>query len=361
MKLHIFNPEHDIALGANDVHFTAPHAGRKLRCDLGFLPALWADDGDCVLVEDISRAQKCVRYYSKYAAKVLFVTPDVIRNLQFSSVEPWGWDLSIYGELLRNGVGESSLPSMEQLSRIRDISNRRWASMSLLPELQTKGTVGKAFFVQSAAYVKELLDIRGSIVLKSPWSSSGRGVRYVEAKDWNEKLEGWVNNEVKRQHGIEVEPKYNKVRDFGMEFLSGADGVSYTGLSIFRTEKGFYTGNILAQESAKREMISKYISLDLLESVKEKICNLLTIALRNVYRGPLGVDMMIVAGGESGRELLLHPCVELNLRRTMGHVALALSPSDKEPQRLMRITMEDGRYHFRIADTNENVLDRDIF
>ena len=42
MKLHIFNPEHDLALAANLSNFTAPHAGRQLRADLGFIPAIWA-------------------------------------------------------------------------------------------------------------------------------------------------------------------------------------------------------------------------------------------------------------------------------------------------------------------------------
>ena len=56
MTLHIFNPEHDIALAANLSNFTAPHAGRQLRHDLGFLPALWAAEGDSVLVENPARA-----------------------------------------------------------------------------------------------------------------------------------------------------------------------------------------------------------------------------------------------------------------------------------------------------------------
>ena len=51
MTLHIFNPEHDIALASNLSNFTAPHAGRQLRNDLGFLPALWAQEGDQILVE----------------------------------------------------------------------------------------------------------------------------------------------------------------------------------------------------------------------------------------------------------------------------------------------------------------------
>jgi hypothetical protein len=47
--------------------------------------------------------------------------------------------------------------------------------------------------------------------------------------------------------------------------------------------------------------------------------------------------------------------VELNLRRTMGHVALSIPCDETMPQRLMRIDYTN-RYHLRIIDTNENVL-----
>ena len=58
MKLHIFNPEHDLALASNLSNFTAPHAGRQLRADLGYIPALWAKDDDYVLVENVEQANK---------------------------------------------------------------------------------------------------------------------------------------------------------------------------------------------------------------------------------------------------------------------------------------------------------------
>ena len=56
--LHIFNPEHDIALAANLSNFTSPHAGRQLRHDLGYLPAIWASADDYVLVENVEDAQR---------------------------------------------------------------------------------------------------------------------------------------------------------------------------------------------------------------------------------------------------------------------------------------------------------------
>ena len=64
MILHIFNPEHDLALASNLANFTAPHAGRQLRSDLGFLPALWAEEGDYVFVENVDQARKAWRTVS---------------------------------------------------------------------------------------------------------------------------------------------------------------------------------------------------------------------------------------------------------------------------------------------------------
>jgi hypothetical protein len=40
------------------------------------------------------------------------------------------------------------------------------------------------------------------------------------------------------------------------------------------------------------------------------------------YNGPLGVDLMIIKKEEA---LRLHPCVEINLRNTMGHIALLIN------------------------------------
>ena len=49
-------------------------AGREMRSDLGFLPALWAEDGDMVLVDDIASALSRVRHLGRYAHDVAFVT-----------------------------------------------------------------------------------------------------------------------------------------------------------------------------------------------------------------------------------------------------------------------------------------------
>ena len=407
MTLHIFNPEHDIALAANLSNFTAPHAGRQLRNDLGFLPALWAQEGDQILVQHEESALKAYRRVCHRLVKLgikkiengelrmenydmfksgngsgcgnhnsqlstLIATPHSDRwseNCKLS-ISPWGWDKAIRRELERMGVEASLLPTVEQIEQIRQLSHRR-TSAQLLPLLQMEGTVGEAFECTTVEEVMELMQRYGRLVLKAPWSSSGRGVRFCDAERLNNKEKiinnndaqmAWVTNILKAQGSIMAEPYYNKVRDFGMEFEADAEGrIHYLGLSLFHTVNGAYVGNILATESVKCEMISRYVPVCLLDLIKQKITEQLRLP---GYVGPFGIDMMIVKPGEGNHnsqlsilnsqlsivncQLGLHPCVEINLRRTMGHVALSISPTDDDIRGVMRVIYDRDHYKLKI-------------
>lgn len=396
MTLHIFNPEHDIALAANLSNFTAPHAGRQLRNDLGFLPALWAQEGDRVLVQHEESALKAYRRVCHRLVKLgikkiengelrmenydmfksgngsgcgnhnsqlstLIATPHSDRGSENCklSISPWGWDRAIRRELERNGVPVSLLPTAEQIEQIRQLSHRR-TSAQLLPQLQMEGTVGEAFECTTIEQVEELHRRYGRLVLKAPWSSSGRGVRFCDAERLNEKgemrNEKWARNVIASQGSIMAEPYYNKVRDFGMEFEADAEGhIHYLGLSLFHTVNGAYEGNVLATECVKREMISRYIPVSLLDLVKQRIIERLHL---DGYVGPFGIDMMIVKSIGNGNhnsqlsivncQLGLHPCVEINLRRTMGHVALNISPTDDDIRAVMRVIYDGNHYKLKI-------------
>jgi len=360
MKLLVFNPEHDIALASNLANFTAPHAGRQLRADLGFLPALWAEEGDKVLVDHVESAEKAFRRVA-HRLRILGCRDLPVVNERFTSAKlsvysdqmtdvlPWGWNLALRASLKRAGIAPALMPSEEQIAHIRQLSHRRTASQ-LLPLLQMDGTVGESFECTTADEVETLLARYGQVVMKAPWSSSGRGLRFLSTERTPFQMQaGWFRNVVAQQGSVMVEPLYNKVRDFGMEFCADDSGIHYLGLSLFHTVNGAYEGNILATEMAKREIISRYIPVCLLDSVKQKITSSLDLG---DYRGPFGIDMMIVRedGTEKPEEgnCLLHPCVEINLRRTMGHVALAISPTDDDILRVMRIAYNGTNYQLKI-------------
>lgn len=349
MTIYIFNPEHDIALASNLEHFTAPHAGRQLRHDLGFLPALWASQGDFVLVDDKDSAIEGLRRLG-ISSNAQFVEPSELSALlevvkSPVNVLPWGWDTSLRHDLLRYGVPSNYLPSNARLNVARQISHRAWAAKNLLPQLtQTEGTVGKSWQLESIEDISKLLSDEKALVLKAPWSSSGRGIRYVESI--TPQLSGWINNVILRQGSIMAEPYYNKVCDFGMEFLSKGNGdIDYCGLSVFQTTNGAYTGNLLDDEAHKEMLLCKYIPQELLLNIAHQIRVITSTAIGKAYAGPFGVDMMIV---RKDNKLFVHPCVELNLRMTMGHVGILLSKKYGFENKVMRISYNGSSYKMKI-------------
>ena len=340
--VHVFNPEHDIALAANLSNFTAPHAGRQLRADLGYLPALWADDADAVLVENMDYAQ---RQYYRLRSRIggrqpLFVDRHQLSRMSFTRVEPWGWDLALRSQLLRYGV--DCVPAEEEIAVVRHLSHRRTAAQ-LLPQLQREGTVGESYECTCGKDVEELLQRYGQVIMKAPWSSSGRGLRFLSLQNTPfAKQANWFNNIVRTQGSVMVEPLYARVKDFGMEFSADAEGrIHYEGLSLFHTVNGAYVGNLITTEERKRELLSHYVPVCLLDWTQQQIVRLLHV---DGYWGPFGIDMMIVRNEGGG--FLLHPCVEINLRRTMGHVALAVSPATADVPRIMRIRLDS---HYKLS------------
>ena len=77
-----------------------------------------------------------------------------------------------------------------------------------------------------------------------------------------------------------------------------------------------------------------------LKDINRKIQVVLAQWLKGKYKGPLGVDMMIVKDYLAGG-YFLHPCVEVNLRRTMGHVALSISSIVADAKMVMQIETDN--------------------
>ena len=367
MTLHIFNPEHDIALAINKSIFTAPHSARELRADLGFLPALYAEKGDWVLVENVEAANESLRHLNAFSKEVEFLSPAQLAEKDLSNIDlriqPWGWDRAITTYLLGiNPQLEQFLPSNEALDTIRNISNRSFAACSLLPHLVSLSDdlIGDSiYFTDSHEKVMQFFNHNPALyVIKAPWSCSGRGVRYID-NTVDESNKGWMKNILEQQGGLIIEPYYNRVLDFGMEFYASEQGeIEYKGLSIFSTENRAYSGNLLANEAIKKGIVNQFIKQELLQLVQTNICSQLASAFKGKYIGNFGVDMMVVTTDDA-TTFKLHPCVELNLRTTMGHVALALSPTDFAPKKMMKIDYLD-KYHLAINLVGDDLLDTNL-
>ena len=354
MKIHIFNPDHDMAMEANADHFTAPHAGRGMRHDLGYLPALWADDNDLILVDDEEVASEGFRHLGLPMRGRFVNAKELSRCVRYQpcrGVSVWGWNRAVRFLLQSAGVPANLLPDNGRINAVRLLSHRGWAASHVLPVLSAlPGTTGEVCKAESVEEVRLMLRQRGDIVVKAPWSGSGRGVRYLSGEAQNHhqltpQLSKWMERVMARQGCMTVEPYYDEVLEFGMEFISDGQGrVDYCGLSLFNTRHGAYTGNVIDTEARKAAWLSRYVPIEKQKNICEAAVDCLSESLGKLYRGPLGIDMMVVRQHDA---LLVHPCVEMNLRRTMGHVALAVPANDMLPRRLMHISYT-GKYRLSI-------------
>jgi len=162
----------------------------------------------------------------------------------------------------------------------------------------------------------------------------------------------FINNTIAKQGSIIAEMKCDKVMDFALEYEADADGkIRYKGLSIFDTINGAYKGNLLAPEEEKRQLTRKYVSDDVMDSVSTVMKDFMSEKLKGIYAGPFGVDMMICRAEDGYR---LNPCIEINLRRTMGHVALALT--EKGYRGTMSVLYDKEKDKYELIINQEQIL-----
>lgn len=321
-----FNFSHDLALARNTLHYTPPPNVQLMERDL--------------------------------APLVRLLPPAPLR---YDALAPiWGWNKAFVRKLHCQGV--EGLPTEEQLATIRDLSSRRTA-IEMLPALRSQLpahlTAGESVMLTREEDIVADITTRffsltdGSartLILKAPYSGSGRGLRLVSGQLSDQQLH-WAQRCVREQGGVVVEPYYDKVLDFALEFLVVPNGVDYLGLSLFTTnENNVYAGNIIApQKVLQQKLINLLPNLDFEEFINILLSEI-DLRFTGRYLGPVGVDMMVVNtaetaslpldfainGVETAPLLLnsetkqpsrrLHPCVEVNVRRTMGELSLHLLP-----------------------------------
>lgn len=288
--LYIFNPENDMALADGRRGYTAPALIRQMRRELWWLPQWWAEEDDVV-----------------WDGEARLDLPEDTR------IVPWGWSPAICRQLMEAGVGVSMLPSSDRLAHIRELSHRQTA-VGLLQELRGDVALdghlaGGSVLCRSLEEAEEAVEGFGEAILKSPWSSSGRGLMKSDNVQWK----AWAGRILRQQGSVVVEKFLHKVADFALEFwLDGKGGVTYKGLSLFYTnERGAYLGNWVAPEGQKLAWLAQYVPLQYLQEIRGWWERRLS---RFDYEGPVGIDMMLAQEG-------ICPCIEVNWRWTMGLVS----------------------------------------
>lgn len=269
-KLLIFNPEHDLCLANGDANYVPPASALRFASQGGALMRMLYGD-DCLSLDQ----------YQGQPVEIV----------------PWGWNKQLKNSLLKRGVDEQLMPSDTWLEQLRRLQHRS-TLLPLQPHAAAARTVGE---------VEDLVHRLGEVVLKAPWSGSGRGIRWVSGQLSQHDV-AWVNKTIDNQGCVMVERRYTVCYDFALEYRVEASAVSLVGLSLFNTQSGVYRHNILLPDSEIRSLVH-------LTDVEENaFSKWISITIAPHYQGPLGLDCFLTDEG--------HIVVgELNLRHTMGLVA----------------------------------------
>lgn len=299
----LFYPSHDIALANGVKHFNPPTMALRLQEDLQYLSNIWNED---------------------------FLSGSSPIPI------PWGWDYDTREYIHRQyGIKYTQLPSNEDLLLIRQLSSRQTTVQlceklsQQLPGLRFSSPTYLETEDAVFDYIRKQDEAATPFVLKTPWSSSGRGLSLsqMQGRDgqWHpvarETLMNHARTTLRKMGGIMAETWItDKRQDFAMLFRATPTEVKFIGYSFFDNDDAaggttYRQGYLLSNEKIEQKLGEDPEKLHRIASGYEDILTDLLRPLldREWPLGYLGIDMMTTAQG-------IAPCVELNLRCTMGTV-----------------------------------------
>lgn len=317
-KLWVFNPDCEMAIANGSKYYMPPVHVVTMAEDLAVLPAFLGKSEDWVLVRHLPDPAFMVSVYEPLQLKAGYIQEAEVRTLGAVKGEPWGWSPKMCHWLAERGMGEEWKTEQKEWYSRKKAREGLIRLFALIPDLEQEVIPEICYSIEEIEQKME----SGKYLVKAPWSSSGKGILGLEkpiAVKEKERLHGIL----KRQGYVMLEKKLNKVLDFAMEFCAERQGVEFIGWSAFTTgQNGEYRGNFLGAQEHIEQLLASKLGEEKLQSLKQELPAMIAGILPD-YRGYLGIDMMIYS--DYTGKYRVQPCLEINLRYTMGIVALMLS------------------------------------
>ncbi|GET24621.1 hypothetical protein [Prolixibacter sp. NT017] len=340
--VYLYNPTNELAIANGDPNYMPPKRLIQFEKDLSTLLMFFASSRDVVLVHEVP-SEDFVNLWKRTGKELpTFLEENAaLTDQKFCQqpkgfLYPWGWSPAVHKRLgpLKNGCSNEfkSLPVADWTENSRDIYSRKAAAGVLKKVLNV---VGKNDWLLpedkcpvSCTEIDEIIALQsrwGRVVVKSPWSASGRGIQMLRENEFNQSNHQVISGFLKQQGFVMVEPRLDKVADLSLQFYSEGKGeVAYRGQTSFLTDaSGRYHGNYIREKPPGLSIEE----ISFLSTYLPVVRHLLQEALSESdfsrqYHGWLGVDLLFYRDAENS--LRLHPCLEINCRYNMGALTLKL-------------------------------------
>lgn len=319
-RILVYNPGHEEALVV-PLHqaYSPPTIVRRMMADLWPLMQYQMLPGDLVMAPSFRPTLGPFALYD-HTGKPAEALSHHTYTLELWAPEPH--TARLVAALLRSRGIDVELPTYP--ADLPLWSHRRQAALCL----QSIGAPAAIIpmWCSTLAQIEAQLHAHGGPMLaKCPYTSSGRGLIALDAPLTPAQRKR-LTQALTCYGSISVEPYLSVVENWAVEYYAdGQGGMQDVALSHFLTRAdGAYIGNLIAPDEQLRERFAALC----------RACGQDATALFHAhqnwllanmphYPGYIGVDMFFYR--TSTNQMQLHPCVEINLRQTMGLMAHQLS------------------------------------
>ena len=339
--IYIFNPTCELAVANGSSNYMASAKLRRFENELSTLPWILAGRKDIVLVNQIISNQ-----FSDQLDSAGFQLPSFrefassLDDSEFLSREkgflfPWGWSPATHKLLspLKSGCCPEfqNSPVANWNGIHRELYSRKTALevlKNILTDCKSDDLLSFSELPEICTTHEQIIALQhrwGKIVVKAPWSSSGRGLQVLRPNEYNQTNRQVISGFLKQQGFVMCEPWHHKVLDLSFQFFSYGNGkIEYRGLTTFSADpKGHYIGTFIQELPPKLQPeLKEFLDKNLPELERSLLQVLRLSHYSTAYYGWLGVDALVYKS-EKGK-LKIHPCLEINCRFTMGAIALNL-------------------------------------
>ncbi|MRT94375.1 hypothetical protein [Ancylomarina sp. 16SWW S1-10-2] len=338
-NIYIFNATNEIAIANGTVSFMPNKILTRFEQDLDILPICYAEPEDVILVHQIPD-EKFIKSLQDVGMNIphFKLFPQALTDPRFLKIEkaelrPWGWSPRIHHQLapFKSQCSQkfSEQPNAYWKTEHKELYSRKLALKCLEHIVDNSSSdryISKDIFpilCTTQSEVEELQQKWQQIVIKSPWSSSGRGLQVLRKAYMNKSIRQVLGGALKSQGYVMVEALLDKKLDFSVQFYSNGKGqLEYLGFGFFKTDsKGQYQANYVGYTP---ELLNQSLNKKEQELLIDDVKNALKAHnIANEYCGYLGVDCMLIQNEKL--QIKIQPCLEINLRYNMGTIAIKLA------------------------------------